>query len=73
MMPQHSWNIVHKLEETERSRFLRRLTAQEGFRIFQDLYRIAYRANGENAMLTLNLGKIKALSKIHFAFNKLKI
>lgn len=67
-----NWNLVHKKEEKEKSRFLKRLTIKESFRIFMELYKISYTARNRHRSTTFNPEKINSLYKTHTAFKKIK-
>jgi len=65
------WGLIHRLEEKEKSLFLKKLTLQEGLRIFFNLHQLAYMINNRSGMAAINLNKIRSLSKTHFIFKRL--
>lgn len=70
---QRQWSVYHKFEQKDKKRSLKELSATEGFRIFDELYRFAHRLSIKPSFKRLDMDKVKALADIHYKFGKIKV
>lgn len=73
-MNRRNWAEVHRLESKQRAAFLKRLPAEQGFKILQDMYELAHsvKGYGRKQASMFHEEKIKILAKVHAVFNKVK-
>ncbi len=65
------WDIVHRYEEEDRSRFLRTINIDKSFKTLSELYKFVYLTN-KNFFRKQNNEKFNILVKSHSIFNKVR-
>jgi hypothetical protein len=72
-MKERNWNLLHNWEKKNKADFLSKLTIKGSLKILQELHELFQSETSKKEMLKLNSLKVHTLSKIHFAFGKVKI
>jgi len=66
------WDLIHKFENKEKFRVLRKLSPEKGFDIMADLCDFARLLNNDYRKKP-NSGKISSLIKAHMKLNKVRL
>jgi hypothetical protein len=67
-----SWGLIRRFEEKDRASLYKNLNSRTSYKIFTGLYELASRSLGKRYFNEIDTDKIKALTRIHAIFNKVK-
>lgn len=72
-MKTRRWDLIHKFEDDNRRRYLKRLSAEESFNIMDGLYQFAVMNNRGMVRYAVTKDRIRFLIKERARFKKITI
>ena len=72
-MKTRRWDLVHKFEDEHRQRYLRRMSARDGFRILEGLYEFALMTNKRIASRKISKDRVDYLVKERARFKRMAL
>ncbi|MCX5686926.1 MAG: hypothetical protein NTW09_05685 [Candidatus Omnitrophica bacterium] len=72
-MKQRRWDLVHNFEDEHKRRYLKKLSAQDGFRILEGLYQFAVMTNKRIASRKVTKERMDYLVKERARFKRMAL
>lgn len=66
------WRVYHRFEQRDKKRFLKKLSASEGFKILDELHQFTHKLGTRPSFKKLDMDKIKTLAYVHSIYCKVK-
>ncbi|MFH1664937.1 MAG: hypothetical protein ABIA77_02200 [Candidatus Omnitrophota bacterium] len=66
------WRKYYKFEKRKKAQFLRKMSANDGFRILKELYQFAARLRDKTRPERFDRDKVRMLTDVHLLFNRVK-
>jgi len=70
---QRKWDAYHEIERQNKNEWLRKISAQEAYEIFTELYKFYYKICGKPKFDKIEIGKMRTLAGVHSIYAGVKI